>query len=110
MKKVLLVLVVVFLTGCGKKLTCTYNEIYEDVEVNNKIVFDFKNNKYKEIDIMKFKEIKEAEDYFDDIKDYIEEFNLTLDGNRIISNIEGKIDSNKKSIKEKYESYDFKCK
>ena len=71
MKKIILLLVVFMCVGCGKKLTCTYKEDYEDIKINNKIVFDFKNNTYKEIDTMVFKENNEASEYFKDISDYI---------------------------------------
>ena len=41
MKKILL-LSFIFLCGCSNKLTCTYETNYEDIEIVNKIVFDFK--------------------------------------------------------------------
>lgn len=96
--------------GCGKKLTCTYKENYEDIKISNRIVFNFKDNTYKEKDIMVFKDSNQALDYFKDIEDYIEEYNLTLDKNKIISDMDGEINESKKSVKGKYEGYDYKCK
>ena len=77
-----------FLCGCSNKLTCTYETNYEDIEIVNKIIFDFK-----------------------EIEDYKEEYNLVLEDNIIISEIEDviKLDGDKKKIKEQYESYDYKC-
>ena len=110
MKKIILILLAVLCSGCGKKLTCTYKENYEDVKIDNTIVFNFKDNTYEETDIMVFKNSEEASEYFQDIKDYIEEFNLVLNDNKIISVLSGNINNNKNAIKEKYESYDFTCK
>ena len=110
MKKIILILLAVLCSGCGKKLTCTYKENYEDVKIDNTIVFNFKDNTYEETDIMVFKNSEEASEYFQDIKDYIEEFNLVLNDNKIISVLSGNINNNKNAIKEKYESYDFKFK
>ena len=59
--------------------------------------------------MMVFKNSDEASDYFNDISDYIEEYNLILNDNKIISNLSGEISGDKKELKEKYESYDFKC-
>ena len=59
---------------------------------------------------MIFKNISEAEDYYKGIDEYVDEYNLSLDNNKIISNMIGKIKENKKIIKQKYESYDYKCK
>ena len=112
MKKIILVLLVILCSGCGKKLTCTYKENYEDVKISNKIVFNLRNYTYKEIDTMIFENEKAASEYFDDIKEYVEEYNLVLDKNKITSNIGGKMQekNTKKELKEKYESYDYKCK
>ena len=98
--------------GCSNKLVCTYKETYEDVKISNKITFDFKNNTYKQIDTMKFKTNKLASDYYKDIDEYKDEYNLVLKDNLITSTIENEIKLNgtKKEIKEQYESYDYKCK
>lgn len=98
--------------GCGKKLTCTYKENYEDIKINNKITFNFKDNTYKETDTMVFNSVDEAKDYFKDIEDYIEEYNLVLNDNKIVSELNGDIEENKnkKELKKTYESYDYKCK
>ena len=110
MKKIILLFLVIMCSGCGKKLTCTYKVSYDDVKIDNRIVFNFKDNTYEEKDMMVFKDSDEAKEYFNDIKDYIEEFNLILNDNKIISTLYGNIGEDKKSIKEKYESYDFVCK
>ena len=98
--------------GCSNKLVCTYKETYEDVKIKNKIIFDFKKNKYKQIDTMTFSTNKNAEDYYKDIEEYKDEYNLVLDNNRIISEIEDdlKLNSGRKEIKNQYESYDYICK
>lgn len=113
MKKILLCLLVMFcLCGCGKKLTCTYEEDYEDIQIRNKMVFNFKDNTYKEIDKMIFEDDISANEYLEDVSDYIEEYNLVLDGNVIVSELEDSFstEKTKKEIKEQYESYDYECK
>jgi len=113
MKKILLILVVFLcVCGCGNKLTCTYEEKYEDVKIKNKITFNFKNNTYKQIDKMIFTKEEDAKEYFKDVEEYIEEYNLKLNDKTIVSEIQDeiKLDANKKEIKEQYESYDYKCK
>ena len=111
MKKILL-LVSLFLCGCTNKLTCTYETNYEDIEIVNKIVFDFNEETYEQVDKMIFEDSISASNYFKEIEDYKEEYNLLLTNNEIISNITDviKLDGDKKKIKEQYESYDYKCK
>lgn len=110
MKKILL-LSFIFLCGCSNKLTCTYETNYEDIEIVNKIVFDFKEETYEQVDKMIFLDSISASTYFKEIEDYKEEYNLVLEDNEIISNIVDviKLDGDKKKIKEQYESYDYKC-
>lgn len=112
MKKILLFLLVLLLCGCSKKLTCTYESEYEDIKINNKIVFNFKENTYYQIDIMEFNDEKSASNYFEDVQDYVEEYNLVLQKNEIVSELEGeiKLNATKDAIKKQYESYDYKCK
>ena len=101
-----------FLCGCSNKLTCTYETNYEDIEIVNKIIFDFKEEKYDQIDKMIFEDSISASNYFKEVEDYKEEYNLVLEDNIIISEIEDviKLEGDKKRIKEQYESYDYKCK
>ena len=113
MKKILLCLLVIFtLCGCGKKLTCTYKQDYEDIKIKNKIEFNFKDNTYKQIDKMIFEDEKSAKEYFEDVSEYVEEYNLVLDGNMIISELEDSFsnEKNKKEVKKQYEGYDYECK
>lgn len=112
MKKIIILLLLSMCVGCGKKLTCTYKENYEDIKIDNKIIFNLKDNTYKEIDTMVFKDEDEANDYFKDIEGYVEEYNLVLDKNKIISDTTGELDldKSKKDLKKQYESYDYKCK
>lgn len=110
MKKIIILIIALICSGCGKKLTCTYKENYEDIKINNKIVFNFKDNTYKEEDIMVFIDSDKAEEYFNDILDYVDMYNLELMDNKIVSKLNGDISESKKEIKKKYESYDFKCK
>lgn len=111
MKK-LLILCIIFVCGCSNKMICTYKEDYEDIKILNKVEFNFKDKKYLTIDKMTFTNEDEASKYFDDIKEYIEEYNLVLNKNTIISKLEYNIDSTstKASLKEKYEGYNYKCK
>ncbi len=101
-----------FISGCGNKLSCTYEKNYDDVKIKNKIEFNFKDNTYKEIDKMIFKDSKTASDYFKDVIEYVEEYNLRLEDNIIVSDIKDEIKFNgdKNKIKKQYESYDYKCK
>ncbi|MBQ9072133.1 MAG: hypothetical protein IJY25_03140 [Bacilli bacterium] len=112
MKRILLCLLFLFcVCGCGKKLTCTYEEDYEDIQIRNKMVFNFKDNTYQQIDKMIFQNEESAEDYFEDVSDYIEEYNLVLNDNIIVSELEDSFgdEKSKKEIKEQYESYDYEC-
>lgn len=112
MKKIILLLVVVLLVcGCSNKLTCTYELEYDDIQIENKIVFNLKDSTYKEKDVMIFEDEESASEYFNDIQDYIEEYNLILEKNKIISELDGEMEEEmtKKELKEKYESYDYKC-
>lgn len=112
MKKIILLFLLITLCGCSKKLECNYKEDYEDIKIHNKIIFNYKNNTYEEIDKMIFNDEESAREYFEDIDEYKEEYNLKLEKNVITSNLIGdiKIDKDKKSTKEKYESYGYKCK
>ena len=112
MKKIILVLMVILCSGCGKKLTCTYKENYDDVKIRNEITFNLKNYTYKEKDMMIFKNEEDASKYFKDIEEYIEQYNLKLNKNKIISNISDKMTSkkSKKELKKQYEGYNYKCK
>ena len=104
-------MLVLLVCGCSKKLTCTYEEEYEDININNKIVFNFKNNTYDQKDIMTFKDEESAAKYFDDIDEFIEEYNLVLNENEIISELSGeiKLEAGKDELKEQYESYNYSC-
>lgn len=112
MKKIVLLFLLLTLCGCSKKLECSYSEDYEDIKIRNKIIFNYKDNTYNEIDKMIFNDEKSAKEYFEDIEEYKKEYNLKLDKNIITSNLTGdiKIDKDKKSTKEKYQSYGYKCK
>ena len=35
MKKIILLVILLLVCGCSKKLTCTYEEDYEDISINN---------------------------------------------------------------------------
>lgn len=112
MKKILLIIVLCFcLCGCSKKLTCTYKENYEDIKIENKMVFNFKDNTYKQIDKMIFEDETAAKEYYEDVSDYIEEYNLVLNENSIISELENTFENkSKEEIKKQYEGYDYTCK
>lgn len=112
MKKIIILVVVFLVCGCKNKLTCTYEIEYEDVKINNKIIFNLKENTYSEKDVMIFLNKEDAYEYFKDVEEYVKEYNLVLEKNKIISELEGKLEKKytKKQLKEKYESYDYKCK
>ena len=111
MKKIIL-LSIIFLCGCSNKLTCTYNGEYEDIEIKNKIIFNFKEDKLQQVDKMIFEDSISAAKYYSDIEEHKDEYNLRLEGNIIISELsdEIKLDGDKDKIKTQYESYDYKCK
>lgn len=112
MKKVILLILVLLVCGCSKKLTCTYETNYDDVKISNKTVFNFKNNTYEQKDVMEFLDDESASSYYKDIEEYKDEYNLVLEKNKIISELSGeiKLDATKEEIQEQYESYDYKCK
>lgn len=112
MKKLLLISILL-LCGCSNnKLTCNYETEFEDIEIKNKIVFDFEEETYKQIDKMIFEDSISANNYYKEIEEYKEQYNLKIEDNIIISEIvdEIKLDGDKEDIKEQYESYDYKCK
>ena len=98
--------------GCSKKLTCTYELEYDDIDIKNKIIFNFKDNTYEQKDIMIFEDKEDALEYFEDVSEYQQEYNLVLEKNKIISELNGeiKLDATKDQLKKQYESYDYKCK
>lgn len=110
--RIFLLLSLLFLCGCSNKLSCTYETVYEDIEIKNKIVFDFKNYKLEQVDKMIFEDSISASKYYNEIEEYKDEYNLILDHNMIISQITDdiKLDGDKDKIKKQYESYDYKCK
>ena len=112
MKKIVLLVLFLLACGCSKKLTCTYEQEYEDIKVSNKIVLNFKDNTYEQKDIMSFEDEDSAKEYFKDVEEFVDEYNLVLEKNKIISELSGeiKLDSTKEEIKKQYESYDYKCK
>lgn len=112
MKKILILGLMFMTCGCGNKLTCTYKEKYDDISINNKIEFNFKNNTYFQVDTMIFNDEKSAKEYFEDVEEYVEEYNLVLEKNKIISKLSDqiKLDTTRKELKEQYESYDYNCK
>ena len=61
---------------------------------------------------MIFKTNKDAENYFKDIEEYKDDYNLVLDNKKIISEVNDdlKLNGSIKEIKEQYESYGYKCK
>ena len=95
----------------NNKLNCEYKVDYDDIKIVNTISFNFKDNTYKQIDKMTFDNESSAASYFNDLSDYIDLYNLSLVGKSIISEIDENIDSdtNRKEMKEKYESYHYTC-
>ncbi len=95
----------------NNKLNCEYKVDYDDIKIVNTISFNFKDNTYKQIDKMTFDSESSASSYFNDLSDYIDLYNLSLVGKSIISEIDENIDSdtNRKEMKEKYESYHYTC-
>ena len=61
---------------------------------------------------MIFEDSVSASNYYKEIEEYKNDYNLRLEENMIISEIvdEIKLDGDKEDIKEQYESYDYKCK
>lgn len=111
MKKVILVLLL-FLCGCSNTLTCSYKTEYEDIKIKNKIVFNFDEDTLIQVDKMIFNDSVSASNYYKEIEQYKDQYNLRLEKNVITSEIvdQIKIDGDEKSIKQKYESYEYKCK
>lgn len=102
----------IFLCGCSNKLTCNYETEYEDIEIKNKIVFNFETDTLEQVDKMIFEDSISASNYYSEIEEYKDKYNLKLEENMIISEITDdiKLDGDKEKIKKQYESYDYKCK
>lgn len=101
-----------FLCGCSNKLSCTYETVYEDIEISNKIIFNFNTDTFEQVDKMIFQDSISASKYYSEIEEYKDDYNLSLEDNIIVSKIidDIKLDGDKKKIKKQYESYDYKCK
>jgi len=89
-----------------------YETSYEDIEIKNKIVFNFKTNELEQVDKMIFEDSISASIYYNEIEEYKDEYNLSLEDNIIVSRIidDIKLDGDKEKIKKQYEGYDYKCK
>ena len=112
LKKVITIIFALIVCGCKNKMICIHEEKYDNIKIINKAIFNFKSNNYKTIDTMIFESEKEAQDYFNDIRDYEKEYNLILNENQIVSELNYDIDKKdtKRTLKQKYEAYDYKCK
>lgn len=110
--RIFLLLGLLFLVGCSNKLSCSYETVYEDIEIKNKIVFNFKTDTLEQVDKMIFEDSVSASKYFSEIEEYKEQYNLILEDNIIVSKIvdDIKLAGDKEKIKKQYESYDYKCK
>lgn len=117
MKKILLILGVMLLTGCGNKVTCVMNSEEELYKTEQKIVFEFgKNDKVTNATvnhIMIFKTEEEAKNYFSVLEAFEQEYEIKLNKNKIEMNSEKnyeEFDGNKDELKKEFENNGYKCK
>lgn len=117
MKKILLVLGVMLLTGCGNKVTCVINTDEEFYKTEQKIVFEVgKNDKVTNAIVnhtMIFETEEEAENYFGVLETFEEDYEIKLNKNKIemssSKNYE-EFDGDKNKLKKEFEDNGYKCK
>lgn len=116
-KKLLLLCLCVFLfTGCNKKLVCkseTTEELYKEQQ---KITFNFEDEKVKEVMvdyIMIFSDEETAKSYLTIFEALNKDYEISLDGNTIniksFKNYE-QYNQNKEELKEELENNGYICK
>lgn len=120
MKKVLWILPICLLTcGCffnNKKLTCSIEETYDDVNTKITIVTKFKKGKAVSSSgkaVMTFENEEKAQEYYDASED--DKSGITVDGNKLIIITEQKFDKeddakNRNETIVYFENSGYKCK
>lgn len=116
MKKMKIFCLLLLLTGCKNKLQCTLETDEEMYISNQKIIFEFKNDKVSDVTLnyeMIFEDEKTAKDYFVMFEALDEQYEITQEKNKIgiISkkNYE-QYDQNKNELKEELETNGYSCK
>lgn len=114
MKKICLLLICLLcLTGCSKKITCTKETKNEDYTISLKSVYIYEKDEIKEIkksSTITFKKEKDAKDYYEQYKETAE-FNKQYGSEQEIKNIEkNKVSRDKKKfiIEATYSSKEIK--
>ena len=102
MKKICLLLICLLcLTGCSKKITCTKETKNEDYTISLKSVYVYEKDEIKEIkksSTITFKNEKDAKDYYEQYKETAE-FNKQYGSEQEIKNIErNKVSRDKKKF------------
>ena len=120
MKKTILCILPIFLITCGcffnnKKLTCTTQETYDDIDTKITIVTYFKKGKAASSSakaIMTFESEEKAQAYYDSSED--DKANMTVEGNKLIvvteQEIEKEVAKNRNETKIYFENSGYKCK
>lgn len=86
MKKIILILCIFLLTGCKSKLVCVLESEEEIYKEEQKITFNFKDDKIKEVNvsyIMTFEDEATAKTYLNIFEALDENYEINLNKNKI---------------------------
>lgn len=121
MKKTILCLIPIFLITCGcffnnKKLTCTTQETYDDIDTKITIVTYFKKGKATSSSakaVMTFESEEKAQAYYDSSED--DKTGMTVEGKNLIVVTEQEFEKedeakNRNETKIYFENSGYKCK
>lgn len=116
MKKIILVLCAFLLTGCKSKLVCTLESEEQIYKEEQKITFNFDDNKVKDVKVnytMTFDDEETAKTYLNIFESLDENYEVNLDRNKIdiksYKNYE-QYDKNKDELRDELEKNGYLCK
>ena len=116
MKKILMICCILMLTGCKNELVCTLKTTEESYDTEQKITFNFENDKVNDVTVnykMTFENEETANSYLSVFESLDEEYEINVDGKEI--NVKSKknyeqYDQNKDELKEELELNGYICK
>ncbi len=116
MKKILMIFCIFILTGCKNELVCTLNTVEESYDTEQKIIFNFENDKVNDVVVnytMIFEDEEIASSYMNAFESLTKEYEINLSGNKIQIISEknyDQYDQNKEELKAELEKNGYSCK